>query len=176
MSIVSYNHYMSPDIPDTNVASPTEPVDDITAVADLLHQINRNIRHAMMSHDGGHELPVTMGQIRALRQVCAQEQPMRMSELADRLHIARRSATTVVDSLVEHGLLERSDDPDDRRSVMINITDAGIAELHASLDRRRSAAARALATLDATDLAELRRLLAAAVDAQGNLGRTRAGN
>lgn len=137
--------------------------DDIHVVADLLHQINRDIRQSMMRDEGADEPPITMGQIRALRQVCMQQPPMRMSELAGRLHIARRSATTVVDSLVDRGLLERSDDPDDRRSVLINITDAGVAEIRSALDRRRSAAARALAKLDAAELTELRRLLTAAV-------------
>jgi DNA-binding MarR family transcriptional regulator len=171
---VSYNHYMQQDIPDaaaqsggeTSGAAATDSdplLDDITAVADLLHQVNRDIRHVMMGHQDSNEAPVTMGQIRALRQVCMQSGPIRMSELADRLHIARRSATTVVDSLVDRGLLNRSEDPDDRRSVLINITDAGLAEMGAALDRRRSAAARVLENLDAGDLAELRRLLTAVV-------------
>jgi DNA-binding MarR family transcriptional regulator len=171
---VSYNHYMQGDIPGAAPQSGCEtasgaitdsrqPVDDITAVADLLHQINRDIRQVMTGHQDSHEPPVTMGQIRALRQVCMHDGPMRMSELADQLHIARRSATTVVDALVDRGLLNRSDDPDDRRSVLIDITDAGLAEMRAALDRRRSAAARVLDNLDPGDLAELRRLLTAVV-------------
>ena len=37
--------------------------------------------------------------------------PVRMSELADRLGIARRSATSVVDELVDRGLVERRAEP-----------------------------------------------------------------
>ena len=45
-----------------------------------------------------------------------------MSELAARLDIARRSATSVVDELVERGLVERHADPADRRAVAVVVT------------------------------------------------------
>lgn len=176
MSIVSYNHNVSKSIPGSDPLPATKPghTDDITAVADLLHQLNRRIRH-FMTGDGATdaesadssvtavESPVSMGQIRALRQVRVHHGPMRMSELAEQLNIARRSATTVVDTLVDKGLLVRSDDPDDRRSVLVSITEAGLSELSAALARRRTAAAQALESLNPTDLAELRRLLTTAV-------------
>jgi DNA-binding MarR family transcriptional regulator len=50
---------------------------------------------------------------------------MRLSELADRLHIAPRSATTVVDALEEVGLVARTPDPVDRRAVRVVLTEAG---------------------------------------------------
>lgn len=59
-----------------------------------------------------------------------------MSELADRLRIARRSATTVVDDLVERGLVERVADPRDRRATNVALTPAGWTVL-AQLDSRR---------------------------------------
>jgi DNA-binding MarR family transcriptional regulator len=52
---------------------------------------------------------------------------MRLSDLADRLHIAPRSATTVVDALEDAGLVERTPDPADRRAVRIVLTAAGWA-------------------------------------------------
>ena len=44
---------------------------------------------------------------------------MRPSVLAERLHIAARSATEVVDALEERGLVERGPDPDDRRATLV---------------------------------------------------------
>ena len=58
------------------------------------------------NHDLG-PLGVTWAQVRALRTVARCGGPVRMSELADRLGIARRSATSVVDELVERGLVGR---------------------------------------------------------------------
>ncbi|MER7850265.1 MarR family transcriptional regulator [Kitasatospora sp. NPDC096077] len=76
---------------------------------------------------------ITPGQARALRtlaHVPGCETPdlaMRLSDLADKLHIAPRSATTVVDALEEAGLVERRPDPADRRAVRILLTEAGRA-------------------------------------------------
>lgn len=146
-----------------NIPTGRPPVDDDQiAVADLLHQVNRRIRHvARTSTQAG---DVTFGQIRALRQLHRCNEPIRMSELADRLRIVRRSATTVVDDLESTGLAVRLADPNDRRATLVTITDEGLAALHAALDRRRAAAATVLARLTPQQLADLRRLLSVVVE------------
>jgi DNA-binding MarR family transcriptional regulator len=48
--------------------------------------------------------------------------PLAMHELAQLLGISRSSATEVVDRLVAHGLLERHQDPIDRRTVHVALT------------------------------------------------------
>ncbi len=136
--------------------------DDQVAVADLLHQVNRKIRH--VSRTSTQTGAVTFGQIRALRQLRRCDEPIRMSELADRLHIVRRSATTVVDDLESAGLAARLADPHDRRVTLVAITDAGLAALHDAFERRRSAAANVLAKLTPKQLGDLRRLLAIAAE------------
>ncbi|MEV7939739.1 MarR family transcriptional regulator [Kitasatospora sp. NPDC088264] len=76
---------------------------------------------------------ITPGQARALNTLAhapgceLPDHPMRLSDLAERLHIAPRSATTVVDALEEAGLVERRPDPADRRAVRILLTEAGRA-------------------------------------------------
>ena len=65
-------------------------------------------------------------QARALR-VIAAEGPLRPGLLADRLRIAPRSVTEVVDALVERALVRREPDPEDRRAMTLTITDAGHA-------------------------------------------------
>lgn len=73
---------------------------------------------------------ITPGQARALNTLAhapgceLPDHPMRLSDLAERLHIAPRSATTVVDALEEAGLVERRPDPADRRAVRILLTEA----------------------------------------------------
>lgn len=49
----------------------------------------------------------------------------RVSDLAKRLRIAPRSATEVIDSLEEQDLVRRCPCPDDRRAVLIQVTDEG---------------------------------------------------
>ncbi|MFZ0168357.1 MAG: MarR family transcriptional regulator [Candidatus Dormiibacterota bacterium] len=48
--------------------------------------------------------------------------PLAMHELAQLLGISRSSATEVVERLVAHGLLERRQDPIDRRTVQVALT------------------------------------------------------
>lgn len=53
--------------------------------------------------------------------------PPRLSVLADRLRIAPRSVTEVIDALEEKGLVRRESDPGDRRAVVVRLTDEGRA-------------------------------------------------
>lgn len=63
-------------------------------------------------------------QARALSVVCERD-GVRLSDLAEALRIAPRSATEVADGLQERGLVERTPDPGDRRAVILRPTDEG---------------------------------------------------
>ena len=68
---------------------------------------------------------ISGGQARALRVLGRAGEPMRVGDVAARLEIVPRSATTMVDALEGAGLVERRPDPDDRRSVLVALTKAG---------------------------------------------------
>lgn len=70
------------------------------------------------------EVGVTPAQGRALRLVTELE-PVRLTALAERLHIAPRSTTEVVDALEAAGLVVRVPDPRDRRATCVEVTPAG---------------------------------------------------
>ena len=126
-------------------------------VADLVGAAARRIRlHA--NRDLG-PLGITWGQMRALRTLAHCDGPVRMSDLAARLGIARRSATSVVDDLVERGLVARHADPTDRRAVEVAVTPAGIRLLDDLRARRHSAAGELTAALTLAELTQLRDLL-----------------
>jgi len=101
---------------------------------------------------------LTFAQARALR-VLVDTGAVRIGDLATALEIVPRSATDRVDGLEEAGLVTRSIDPADRRSILVTPTDKG-RELVARLaaDRRASAAA-LFAPLSSEERAELLRLL-----------------
>lgn len=139
---------------------PTRPAGDgdpALEVAELIASVSRRIRRAA-NRDLG-PLGITWSQLRALRTVAGGDGAVRMSELADRLGIARRSATSVVDDLVTGGLLERRSDPTDRRAVEVAVTTKGRRLLRGLQDRRRSAAREVTAALPPADLAQLATLL-----------------
>ncbi|CCG01127.1 MarR family winged helix-turn-helix transcriptional regulator [Blastococcus saxobsidens] len=97
-------------------------------------------------------------QARALRVVCERDGD-RLSDLADALHIAPRSATEVADALQERGLVERSPDPGDRRAVILRPTDEG-RRVRAEVGRARAAdSAELFARLGPEDRVALARLL-----------------
>ena len=130
-------------------------------MADLLHVLGRRLRRA-----GGAELEalgLTGSAARALRLLGRHGEPLRMSELARRLDIVPRSATSVVDALEAAGLVARTGDPDDRRATLVALTPAGRSALSRLRSRRRSAAADLLGRLEPRDQVELRRLLAVLV-------------
>jgi DNA-binding MarR family transcriptional regulator len=83
--------------------------------------------------------------------------PLTPSELAAREQIQRPTATRIVDRLVAEGLVERTPDPDDRRSLRIATTSRGRATLRAARHRKTAFLARALADLGPEDRATLER-------------------
>ncbi|MBV6702171.1 MarR family winged helix-turn-helix transcriptional regulator [Kitasatospora aureofaciens] len=109
----------------------TGPADTAAELADAMTRAIKRIRRR--TSERLEPYGITPGQGRALRTLAhapgceLPDRAMRLSDLADRLHIAPRSATTVVDALEEAGLVERSPDPADRRAVRILLTEAGRA-------------------------------------------------
>jgi DNA-binding MarR family transcriptional regulator len=130
---------------------------DVDDVAELLDALNRRIRSAARRELV--PLGVTPAQVRALRCVAGGHAPMRMSTIADRLGIARRSTTSVVDQLEALGLVARHQDPADGRGVAATPTPAGRRTLARVAALRRAAANRVLGGLSDDERAELATLL-----------------
>jgi len=67
----------------------------------------------------------------ALSVLVAQDQPLSLSELAEKLTCVRSNVTQLVDRLEADGLVKRTDDPSDRRGVRAQVTKLG-RERHAA--------------------------------------------
>ncbi len=104
------------------------------------------------------EWGITPSQSRALRIVCDMGSA-RLSVIAERLHIAPRSATEVIDALEGRGLVSRTEDPADRRAICVAATEDGLV-LRGVMDQtRRTATEKFLARLTEADRSELDRIL-----------------
>ena len=91
----------------------------------------------------------------------ADDQRLRMSELADRLLLSRSGATRLIDRLVAQGLVERVLCDADRRGQWASLTDAGYERLRqASPTHLRGVAEHFLDRLSADELAALERVFA----------------
>ncbi len=126
-------------------------------IADLIASIARRVRVAVNRQL--EPLGVASSHVRALGTMERSPSPIRMHELADRLRIARRTATGLVDELVERGLALRAPDPADGRGVTVVATVAGRAVLADFVGRRRAVVAELTADLAPDERATLRDLL-----------------
>ena len=102
---------------------------------------------------------LTFAQARVLRVLGRADGAMRIGDLAARLEIVPRSATSMVDILEESGLAVRKPDPSDRRSVLVSLTPAGVSLLERMGAAKRAGAEALFGKLDAGQLAALHRLL-----------------
>jgi DNA-binding MarR family transcriptional regulator len=101
---------------------------------------------------------ITPSHLRALRAL-GHHGALHMSALSDRLRIAPRSVTEVVDALEDRGLVARRPDPADRRATLVELTKHGDEVLGAIRAARGLEAERAFDQLSAADREHLARIL-----------------
>ena len=83
--------------------------------------------------------------------------PTRLSEEA---LISTAGMTNRLDRLEQAGLIDRLPDPDDRRGVLVELTDEGFELVDSAVDAHRGLSKRLLGALDARERDELDQLLA----------------
>ncbi|MCZ4079074.1 MarR family transcriptional regulator [Rhodococcus sp. H36-A4] len=130
---------------------------DSPTIADSFMAVARRIRHTHMN--ALEPFGLNPSQSRALHVLAREGQPMRLRALADRLRIVARSATDIVDSLEAAALVIREPDPQDRRAVLVSLTDSGRTQLDAIDSARRAVATELFDTLDAEEREQLARIL-----------------
>ncbi len=155
-------------VPDQEPPSP-----DSADAADLIVRAARELRRRWMS--SLEPWGLSPHEFRALRAVLdggPSGGAARLSEIAESLRVAPRSATDVVDALESKGLVRRSPDPADRRAVRVEPTDHGRRLADEIRSQRAVVGAAMLAPLDADEQATLHGLLTRAL-AQPSAGPTR---
>ena len=89
--------------------------------AGLVEQLNQRM-HCQPPEDWA-DLELTIPQIRAL--MALQPGPQRMGNISGYLGSTLSSTTSIIDRLVDKGLVQRAPDPTDRRVVSIGLTSRG---------------------------------------------------
>jgi DNA-binding MarR family transcriptional regulator len=59
-----------------------------------------------------------------------------MSEISERFEVSPAAASQLVDKLVHSGLIQREEDPNDRRAKLLNLTDKGKDLIQQGIDER----------------------------------------
>lgn len=139
---------------------PTPPPSDTSELADLILRTARRLRAAHADALAGS--PLNPHQAHALRAI-HRLAPARPSAIAGRLHVARGSATEVIDTLVAGGWAARTPDPSDGRATLLSLTASGEALLTQVAAARARGAEGVLGDMPpgdrATTLAALSRLI-----------------
>jgi DNA-binding MarR family transcriptional regulator len=111
---------------------------------------------------------VTLVQLRALFLLTSQG-PANLSTLAEALGVHASNASRTCEALVSMGLLDRRDDPNDRRNVVLAPRERGRRVVRAVLDRRSDLLAELLGRLSSADRTALTGPLQRLVDAAGDV-------
>lgn len=101
--------------PDANVLATEAAMNTIRTADMLFDRIGRLLRPLHVSAAGG----LVLGILR-------DRGPMPPSELSERLIVTRATVTGLLDSLEQRGFVRRSANPADRRSLLVEITPAGL--------------------------------------------------
>ncbi|HUO71125.1 MAG TPA: MarR family transcriptional regulator [Solirubrobacteraceae bacterium] len=133
------------------MATKTDPALLSSELRVVLGQLIRRLR-------AEHGFPLSHG---AVLGRLDREGPQSVSDLAVAERVRPQSMAQTVGDLEADGLVVRTPDPDDRRRALVQLTDEGLAALHADRRRREGWLARAIAE-DLTP--EQRSLLCEAVE------------
>jgi DNA-binding MarR family transcriptional regulator len=143
---------------DRDEPAPPEPADPAgdESLAESLMAVARQLRER--SAETLAPWDITPAHLRALRTL-TRHGTMRLSELSDRLEIAPRTATEVVDALQARDLVRRRADPGDRRAILVEVTERGAGVLAEIRATRGTEAGRIFGRLSLAERAELARIL-----------------
>jgi DNA-binding MarR family transcriptional regulator len=84
----------------------------------------------------------------ALKPLIEAEDSLGVTDLADCMGSGKSNATQIIDRMEVEGLVRRVSNPDDRRSVLVEVTEEGRARYQAGIDLHRQTAERMLRQLD----------------------------
>jgi DNA-binding MarR family transcriptional regulator len=128
-------------------------------LAELFFLLGRRIRQRAARNLA--PIGLTPAQARALRVIAHSDQPLRIVALAAELDIVPRSATAVADALERAGLVTRTPDPSDRRSVLVSLSEQGRERMDQMRRQRQQAAEDLFLYLPESDREHLARILRA---------------
>jgi len=122
-----------------------------TELMETIHPIVQFIRAEMRRQ---RESSLSVPQFRVLAFLHRHPQAS-LSDVAEHMGITRATASAMTDRLVQRGLIDRAEDPQERRQVMLKLTLAGDKQLEQMRNRTRETIARVFHNLTAEELAQI---------------------
>jgi DNA-binding MarR family transcriptional regulator len=140
---------MTNHVPDAPAPTSAEVADDFFAVAKALRA---HANHTLREHG----FTLARGK---LLSIVERNGPSRVSVLAKKLDITARSVTEAVDALERDGFVRRAADPNDRRAVLVTLTDKGAEVIRSAAQPRLDAMQRTFGALSPAQRGQLKELL-----------------
>jgi DNA-binding MarR family transcriptional regulator len=126
----------------------------------LLTLLIRSGRLAELRLDGAlGAAGLTFVKWRTLDALVKATEPLPLGALAERLGCVKSNVTQLIDRLEADGIVRRAADPDDRRSILVELTDCGRAAHHAGREALEPATQALFASFGEDDRTAMRRLL-----------------
>lgn len=124
----------------------------------MMHAVVRAMKKdAQHSHTSGMAGELTMTQIHALHHIYESPQPMK--DLAVEMHVSLPTLSSLVDKLVEMGLVARTKSKTDGRVILVTMTKKGERLWKQSMDAKKERMQHILKHLSAKDKKDLLRIL-----------------
>ena len=111
-----------------------EKAEIIKQIVELQRRINRGLRGGTL--EAWMKLNLTIPQLKSLFFI-ANEVETNFTKLARALKVTAPNVTGIIDRLIEQGLVSRQENPDDRRMLILRVTDEG-EDIVAKLRERRA--------------------------------------
>lgn len=140
--------------PDSYPGSSSDNPPSVRAVMEAMRRVNHTLA-AAHTPEWVH-LGLSSGQLKTLM-VLASHPRMSVSAVAETLEVSKPTASMLVDRLVQLGLAQRTEDPDDRRRTWVEPTTAGNELVTRLRQGGTERLAHALELMDPNDLAALQR-------------------
>lgn len=159
-----------PDDAASQAESPT-PTEIWEAMARGMSVLRRNSERLVRHLDPeARERSLSVPRMRLLGEL-AFHGPLRMSDLAYEMGVTPRTITTMVDSLEREDMVVRRPDPDDRRAIIVSLSErAKASDIGQFGEAQREAFAQLLAPLDAEERRQLYQILNKLSAAWENIG------
>jgi MarR family transcriptional regulator, organic hydroperoxide resistance regulator len=140
----------------------TELIDEII---DLQRQSNRILGH--FPAEPWIELGLTIAQLKSMFFIVDKEKTS-FKKLAEALRVTPPNVTGIIDRLVEQGLVSRTENPEDRRIMLLQATQKGQNLLNTLKENRTNRMMTILQQLSQEELSSLNRGMQAMVKAAAN--------
>lgn len=103
-----------------------EKDEKINGIVSSFREVNKYFHKQMWQH--ANELGVTLVQLQIMK-IISEEKDMSLLDLSGKMHINKSTVSSTVDRLVKAEYIQRERSREDRRAIVLNVTELGMEKL-----------------------------------------------